>query len=441
MVKQPQALSILLKTKLESKLKNICVIGLGYIGLPTASMFAMRGFKVVGVDVNESIVATINKGDIHIEEPGLKTIVTAAIKSGNLRASTKPVESDVFILAVPTPFKDNKLPDMSYVENATRSIVPVIRKGNLVILESTSPAGTTRQLIANILKESKLNVEKDIYIAHCPERVLPGKILEELIGNDRVIGGINRESAEKAAELYRSFVTANIFITDSTTAELVKLVENTFRDVNIALANELACICEKLGVNVWEVISLANKHPRVKIHNPGPGVGGHCISVDPWFIVADFPDDAKLIKIARYRNDGIPYHVVEIIKNILDGVKNPKVAILGVSYKGNVDDTRESPSIEVIEELKKAQFYVNIYDPHVKHFQFELSGFEEVFRDADLVTILTDHNEFRYLDPEGVGNLMRKRIIFDTRNLINRDKWEKAGFETYLIGDGKKQPK
>lgn len=432
-------------------MQTICVLGLGYIGLPTASMFATHGYKVVGVDVNETIVATINKGDIHIEEPGLKTIVQAAINSGNLKANVKPVEADVFIIAVPTPFKEGKQPDMSYVESAARSIVPVLRKGNLVILESTSPAGTTTNLIASIFTKGGVNVEKDTFIAHCPERVLPGKILDELIRNDRVIGGINRESAEKAEQLYRSFVTGEIFLTDATTAELVKLVENTFRDVNIALANELALICEKLGVNVWEVITLANKHPRVSIHRPGPGVGGHCISVDPWFIVADFPEDAKLVKTARQRNDGMPRHVVETIAKILQGVQNPKIAILGVSYKGNVDDTRESPAIEIIEQLHKGFFgdepashdcvpgkcTVTIYDPHVKHFQFELSGFEEVFRNADLVVLLTDHNEFRYIDPDGVGNLVRHKKIFDTRNCISREKWQRAGFDVYFLGDGK----
>lgn len=425
-------------------MQTICVLGLGYIGLPTASMFATHGFRVVGVDVNESVVSTINRGRIHIEEPGLKTIVAAAINSGNLSASTKPVESDVFILAVPTPFKDGKIADMSYVEAAARAIVPVLKKGDLVILESTSPAGTTANLLVPVLEESGLDVKRDLYLAHCPERVLPGRILQELIANDRIIGGINAESAERAAELYRSFVTGNIYCTDATTAELAKLVENTYRDVNIALANELAVICEKLGVSVWDVIAFANKHPRVNLHSPGPGVGGHCISVDPWFIVADFPDDAKLVAGARQRNDSMPHHVLERVSKILASVVDPKIAILGVSYKGNVDDTRESPAIEIIEQLSgemrigkgagKAQ--ITIYDPHVKHFDHELSPFEDTFRNADLILVLTDHNEFRYLDPDGVGALVRRKWIFDTRNCMNRSKWQQAGFSTYLIGDG-----
>jgi UDP-N-acetyl-D-mannosaminuronic acid dehydrogenase len=426
-------------------MQTICALGLGYIGLPTASMFATHGFKVVGVDVNEAVVSTINRGQIHIEEPGLKTIVSAAINSGNLSASTKPVPADVFILAVPTPFKEGKKADMSYVENATRAIVPVVKKGNLVILESTSPPGTTANLVVPILKECGLDPATDIYVAHCPERVLPGRILEELIVNDRIIGGINAESAERAADLYRSFVTGNIFCTDATTAELSKLVENIYRDVNIALANELAVICEKLGVNAWEVITLANKHPRVDLHRPGPGVGGHCISVDPWFIVAGFPDDAKLIANARHRNDHMPQHVLQRVKKILADVKNPKIAVLGVSYKGNVDDTRESPSLEIIEQLSKGLFpkkgsgttEVTIYDPHVKQFDYELSAFEDTFRNADLILVLTDHNEFRYLDPDGVGALVRNKRILDTRNCTNREKWQRAGFTTYLIGDGR----
>ena len=426
------------------ELKTICVLGLGYIGLPTASMFAMHGNKVVGVDINESVVATINRGQIHIEEPGLKTIVSAAIHSGNLRASTKPVKADVFILAVPTPFREGKQADMSYVESAARAIVPHLRKGNLVILESTSPAGTTAKLILPILRESKLDVEKDLYVAHCPERVLPGRILEELIANDRIIGGINPESAEQAAALYRCFVTGSIYCTDATTAELSKLVENTYRDVNIALANELAVICEKLGVNVWDVITMANKHPRVNIHRPGPGVGGHCISVDPWFIVADFPEDAQIIATARRRNDTMPHHVLKKVQEILEGVENPRIAILGVAYKGNVDDTRESPAVEIIEQLLHGNALgkgvgrpkITIYDPHVKHFDHELSAFEDAFRGADLIILLTDHNEYRYLDPSSIGELVRTRRIFDTRNCLNREKWEKAGFATYLIGDG-----
>jgi len=418
---------------MEHDMKKICVIGLGYIGLPTASMFAINGYQVVGVDVNEAVVATLNKGNIHIEEPGLKTIVQAAMKSGNLKAQLKPDKADAFIIAVPTPFKDGRKPDLSYVESATHSIVPYLEKGNLIILESTSPPGTTSDLIAGILKESGFDIENDLYLAHCPERVLPGKILKELVDNDRIIGGINSASAEKAAALYKSFVGGDIHITNSTTAEMAKLVENTYRDINIALVNELAVICSKLGINVWEVIELANKHPRVHLHSPGPGVGGHCISVDPWFIVAGFPEEAKIITLARKINDAMPNYVIKNIKKILKGVQRPKIAALGIAYKGNVDDTRESPAVEIIDHLRK-KIDVKIYDPHVKHFKYEIANFEEAFKNADLILILTDHNEFRYLDPDAIGKLMRSRNIFDTRNCIDLDKWKKAGFKTHLLG-------
>jgi UDP-N-acetyl-D-mannosaminuronic acid dehydrogenase len=416
-------------------MEKICVIGLGYIGLPTASMFATNGYKVTGVDVNETIVSTINNGDIHIEEPGLKTVVQAAINSGNLRASLEPEEADAFIITVPTPLKDNKEPDLSCVENATRALTPFIQKGNLIILESTSPPGTTSGLIAGILEEKGFNVQKDLFLAYCPERVLPGRILRELIENDRIIGGINRISAEKAAVLYRSFVAGEIYLTDAMTAEMVKLTENTFRDVNIALVNEIGLICSKIGVNVWEVIELANRHPRVQLHKPGPGVGGHCISVDPWFIIFESPEDAGLIKLARETNDGMPVYVTKNVKKLLKGISNPKVAVLGAAYKGNVDDVRESPARKII-DLLRGELTVSIYDPYVKYFEYELSGFEETLTDADLILVLVDHDEFRYIDPMGAGKLMRTKKIFDTRNCINMDKWRKAGFMTFLLGSG-----
>ncbi len=414
---------------------KICVIGLGYIGLPTASMFATNGYRVLGVDINETVVRTINKGNIHIEEPGLKTIVQAAINSGKLKASLKPEEADVFIIATPTPFKENKKPDLSCVEAATHAITPLLQKGNLIIHESTSPPGTTTGLITGILKEKGFDLENDLYLAHCPERVLPGKVLKELIENDRIVGGINRASAEKAAKLYRSFVTGEIYFTDATTAEMAKLAENIYRDVNIALVNELALICSKIGINVWEVVELANKHPRVHLHNPGPGVGGHCISVDPWFIISAFPGQAKLTKLARKTNDNMPAHILLKVKDLLKKISVPKIAVLGVTYKGNIDDTRESPAVEIIDSLND-HFSLSIYDPHVKHFKYELSGFEETFSDADLILVLTAHNEFRYIDPDGVGKLMRNKAIFDTRNCMSRDKWENAGFKTFLLGCG-----
>lgn len=415
-------------------IKKICVLGLGYIGLPTASLFATQGFSVIGVDVDPNVVEVINRGGIHIKEPGLKTIVQAAINSGNMKAALKPELADVFIIAVPTPITEDKKADLSYVISAGESIVPYLKEGNLVVLESTSPPGTTADVLTPILERSGLKAGSQFFVAHCPERVIPGKMLKELIENSRVVGGINRRSSEMAKELYSSFVDGDIYLTDATTAEMIKLMENTFRDVNIALANELAIICKKLGLDAWEVLKLANLHPRVNIHNPGPGVGGHCISVDPWFIVDTLPNDTKLIKLCRKINDTMPLYVVDLILEQIKDIKNPKVAILGVSYKGNIDDTRESPAIEIIANLKKKNVNVGIYDPHVHDFDYELNDLENAFGDADCAVIIADHKEFGYLHPGQIGNLMRKKIIIDTRNCIDHNLWKKSGFQVVLLG-------
>ncbi|MGB5604928.1 MAG: UDP-N-acetyl-D-mannosamine dehydrogenase, partial [Gammaproteobacteria bacterium] len=290
--------------------KRICVVGLGYIGLPTASLLGTKGYSVYGVDTSQVVVDTINKGDIHIVEPDLDVLVKSAVLSGRLSAGLEPKAADIFILAVPTPFKDNNQPDLSFVEAATRMISPYVEAGNLVILESTSPVDTTNGVVAKILKEAGHDIARDIYIAHCPERVLPGRILTELVENDRIGGGINKISTEKAVEFYSTFVRGEVLATDSRTAEMAKLTENSFRDVNIAFANELSLICDQEGINVWELIALANRHPRVNILKPGPGVGGHCIAVDPWFIVARAPELARLIRTAREVNDFKPDWVV-----------------------------------------------------------------------------------------------------------------------------------
>ncbi|MBI1751180.1 MAG: nucleotide sugar dehydrogenase [Acidobacteria bacterium] len=413
---------------------DICVVGLGYIGLPTASVFASNGFRVQGVDISQRVVDIVNRGEIHIEEPGLKTVVQAAIHSGNLRASVTPVEANAFILAVPTPITEDKKADLSYVEASARAIVPYLRAGNLVILESTSPPRTTVDVLAPILAESGLTVGVDLFLAHSPERVLPGRILNELIENDRIIGGVTTESAERARDLYASFVAGEIILTDATTAEMVKLMENTYRDVNIALANELAVLCGKLGINAWDVIQFANHHPRVHLHNPGPGVGGHCISVDPWFLVERLPEDARLIAMARNINDGMPHRVAGLVRESLVGITNPKVTLLGVSYKGNVDDTRESPSLEVIADLKAQGIELGIYDPHVERFEHSLSGLEDAFRDSDCVLLMVDHNEFKLLDPGALGKLMRRRLLIDTRKLVDAGVWNAAGFVVQLLG-------
>lgn len=417
-------------------MQRICVLGMGYIGLPTASIFATHGFEVVGVDKNPNIIEILKQGNIHIDEPGLKTIVQAALGSGMLMPKLEPEEADVFIIAVPTPITPSKKADLSYVKEAAQEILPYLRNGNLVILESTSPPGTTVDFLVPILKKAKLKIGEELYVVHSPERVLPGRILKELIENDRVMGGVNQKSAILAKNLYESFVEGEIHLTDATTAELAKILENTYRDVNIALVNELATVCSDLAVDVWEAVKLANLHPRVNLHFPGPGVGGHCISVDPWFLVEKIPENAKLISQAREINDSMPAHVARIVKESLKDldIKTPKVSILGVSYKGNVGDTRESPAIAVIEELKKAGFRIAIYDPHVRDFGHELVSIEECFKGSDCVVILADHQEFKYLNPAELGRLMRHRNVIDTRNCLNLQQWSNQRFTTKLLG-------
>jgi len=416
-------------------MRKICVLGLGYIGLPTAAVLATHGYSVVGVDVKHSVVDTVNNGDIHIEEPGLHTLVQAAYKSGNLRAQSSPKAVDAFIIAVPTPLR-NKKADLTAVKAAVTSIVPVLKKDNLVILESTVPPTTTEELVAPILEQSGLKAGKDFYLAHCPERVLPGNILREIIDNDRIIGGINPASAEKAEKLYSTFVSGKIYLTTATTAELTKVMENTYRDVNIALANELSRICMKLGVNTWKVMDLANKHPRVSILHPGPGVGGHCLAVDPWFVAEKAPQESSLIRLSREINDSQPLFVVNMIEEATGGIPNPKVTVLGVAYKGNVDDTRESPAIAIIRSLEAKGYEVGVIDPHVKHFEHRISGMEEAFANSDCAILVADHDEFRTLIPEYIVKLMRTKQVIDTRRCLDLERWRAAGFEVHLLGSG-----
>lgn len=418
--------------------KKICVMGLGYIGLPTSAMFATHGCKVIGVDVNEKIVNALNKGEITIEEPYLDIMVQAAVRSGNLIADTKPHEADAFIIAVPTPVTKDKKADMSYVVAATETIVPYLRKGNMVILESTSPPGTVEELMLPILQKSGLKIGEELYVGHSPERVLPGKILWELVNNNRIIGGINRVSAEKIRDLYKIFVNGEIYLTDVRTAEMCKVVENTFRDVNIAFANELARICEKLGINVWEVIELANKHPRVNIHQPGPGVGGHCLAVDPWFIVEKAPEQAKIIELSRKTNDSMPQYVLDRIDEILKDVEGVKiVSILGITYKPNIDDLRESPVIELVELMdKRGDYKIRVYDPYVKIHKYQAKDLIEVAKGSDLLVLAVHHDCFKHLPLDEMAKVMRNRNIFDTRNFLNREEVENKGFKYRLLGNG-----
>jgi len=416
--------------------KKICIIGLGYIGLPTAAMFATHGHPIVGVDVKKEVVESLNQGKIIIEEPYLDIMVQAAVTSGNLRAQLTPEEADVFIISVPTPINEDKTADMTYVRLATESIVPYLKEGNIVILESTSPPGTVEGLMIPILKNSGLEIGTQLLVAHSPERVLPGKILVELVENNRIVGGINVASSEAVRDLYKTFVKGDIYLTDATTAEMCKLMENTFRDVNIALANELAKLCEKMGINAWDVIKFSNKHPRVNLHQPGPGVGGHCLAVDPWFIVEKEPELAKIIKLSRMTNDSMPYHVFQRSKNILSDITGKKkVIILGATYKPNIDDMRESPIMELVELFANdADFDVCIYDPHIASHEFICKNLEEAVSGGHLIILGVNHDEFAKIDFSKLKPLMAEANIFDTRNYFDRSTLTAAGFHSYLLG-------
>ncbi|PEP93435.1 UDP-N-acetyl-D-mannosamine dehydrogenase [Bacillus wiedmannii] len=411
--------------------KKICVMGLGYIGLPTASLLATKGFQVHGVDVNETAVEMINSGKVHIYEPDLDILVKAAVQSGKLKASLQPEEADIFILAVPTPFKDGHKPDLTYVEAAAKTIAPVIKNGDIIILESTSPIGTTEKVAEWILEErSDLATSEEmhndkgrIYVAHCPERVLPGHILKELVENDRIIGGLDKESTKRTVEFYKQFVKGKILDTNARTAEMAKLTENSFRDVNIAFANELSLICDKLNINVWELISLANRHPRVNILQPGPGVGGHCIAVDPWFIVDAAPEEAKLIHTARNVNDYKPTYVVEKVKEKADRFKNPVIACLGLSFKANIDDLRESPAVDIVNHLAESKVgNIKVVEPHIsilpkalEEKNVSLTTLEWAVEEADIILLLVDHDVFSILGE----NKLQEKILIDTRGFFN----------------------
>ncbi len=411
--------------------KKVCVLGIGYIGLPTSAMFASHGVETYGVDLNEEVVENLKQGKIIIEEEGLPELVKEVVDSGMLKCGTKPIESDVYIIAVPTPVNKDKSAGMQYVESATRSILPLIKKGDLVILESTSPPRTVADIIVPILKESGLDIGNDVYVSHSPERVIPGQILYELVNNSRIVGGITEKSSLETKALYETFVKGEIFITDATTAEMCKLMENTYRDVNIALANELAKVCEKIGVNAFDVINFANKHPRVNIHSPGPGVGGHCIAVDPWFIIEKAQKETVLMKNSRDINDTMPLYVANMAENILNGKK--KVTVLGVTYKPDVDDMRESPIVTLVKHLEDKNCEVSIVDPHVTKYNVDL--YEKV-SGQDLLILAVNHKEFKDIDFEKVYDLMNSKNILDTRNFLDGKTLRKIGFNYELLGDG-----
>jgi UDP-N-acetyl-D-mannosaminuronic acid dehydrogenase len=397
--------------------ETISIIGLGYIGLPTATLFASRKKKVIGVDINPHVVDTINQGKIHIVEPELDMLVHSAVTEGFLRATTQPEPADAFLIAVPTPFTDGHKPDLSYIEAAAKAIAPVLARGNLVILESTSPVGTTEKL-ANWLAEARPDLSfpqqagegADIQIAYCPERVLPGKVVHELVANDRVIGGLTHKASEMASALYKTFVEGELALTNARTAEMCKLTENSFRDVNIAFANELSMICDKLGIDVWELIALANRHPRVNILQPGCGVGGHCIAVDPWFIVDTTPNEARLIRTAREVNDHKPKWVLEKVKAAIADVlakkagstmADIKVACLGLAFKPDIDDLRESPAVEIAQHIAQLGCQVLAVEPNIevlpgklKTVILSLNSLNDALMVADVVCVLVKHKPF-----------------------------------------------
>ena len=396
---------------------TVSVIGLGYIGLPTAAAFAAARKRVIGVDVAASVVDTINRGEIHIVEPDLDVAVREAVAGGHLRASLKPEHADAYLIAVPTPFKGDHQPDLAYIEAAAKALAPVLEKGDLVVLESTSPVGATEQL-AQWLADARPDLSfpqqageaADVNVAHCPERVLPGQVMRELIENDRVIGGMTPRCSQRAAELYKSFVRGQCIVTNARTAEMCKLTENAFRDVNIAFANELSMICDKLGINVWELVGLANRHPRVNILQPGPGVGGHCIAVDPWFIVDSAPDQARLIRTAREVNNGKPGWVMDKIDAAIAEAKaagkqdkDLKIAVFGLAFKPDIDDLRESPALGIAVELaQRHPGPVLAVEPHIQALPGKLSSPNVVLsdlstasREADIAVLLVDHKPFK----------------------------------------------
>ena len=407
---------------------KVCVVGLGYIGLPTAAFIASKGVKVVGIDVNERFVKLINEGKVPFFEPGFEELLAKVVGEGNLVAQAEQVEADAYIVCVPTPFQDNHQVDTKYIRAASEALAPHLRPGALVVLESTSPPGTTEDMAKHLIElrpDLSLNDEDDnaIFVAHCPERVLPGQIMEEMENNDRVIGGLTPKGTELARDLYATFCTAELLMTNATTAEMAKLTENSFRDVNIAFANELSLICDRLGIDVWELIELANHHPRVNILQPGPGVGGHCIAVDPWFIVSAAPEEAKLIKLARDVNDGKPEWVIEQVVKALEGQEKPVVAALGIAFKNDIDDLRESPSLEIVKRLgvDNPEFDIRVVEPNVDELPPVLSNIsnltkqdtKEAIAAADVVLLLVNHKEFVNLDQ----SVLEGKTVIDTKGI------------------------
>lgn len=411
---------------------KLTTIGLGYIGLPTSIMFAKHGVDVVGVDIKQEAVDKLNDGQIHIEEPGLQEALEEVLASGKFKASTIPEQADAYIIAVPTPNNndEHKSCDISIVMSGVESIIPLLKRGDTVIVESTIAPRTMDDHVKPYLESKGFIIGEDIYLVHCPERVLPGQIMHELVYNNRIIGGITPACVEAGKRVYGTFVKGEMIETQAKTAEMSKLMENTYRDVNIALANELSKICNDLEINVNDVIEMANKHPRVNLHTPGPGVGGHCLAVDPYFIIAEAPEHALLIKLARDINVSMPEYVVHHTKDILSRIGGNKVTVFGLTYKGDVDDIRESPAFDIYEMLMASQYEVVAYDPHVKQ-EFVEKDMGTAVKDSDLVLILSDHSEFKQLT-DGDFDGMRNRYILDTKNVVKtKDEFKEVKYYNF----------
>lgn len=420
---------------------KVSVLGLGYIGLPTAAMLAIGGHTVAGYDVSARVRTGLRRNAEHVADPEVRKLVSDALATGRLTVADAIEPADAFIICVPTPNAPDGRPDLSYVHDATLAIAPLLRKGDLVILESTVPPGTMDRIVVNALRERGVSAD-DMLLAHCPERVIPGAIVRELKENSRIVGGRTPKAARAARDLYASFVEADMFETDATTAELVKVIENTFRDVNIALANELALLCEELGIDAWEAIALANKHPRVNILQPGPGVGGHCIPIDPHFLADANPFLTELIQTARRVNARMPNHVVRRIRELVPSAEGAergevasKIALLGASYKANVDDSRESPTEKIDELLREHGFATSIYDPIASGFTRPLApSLEDALDGAGALVLIVDHDVFRPIDPKMVATHMRGRVVVDARNVFEPGAWKAAGFDLHTLG-------
>ncbi|AVH46191.1 nucleotide sugar dehydrogenase [Staphylococcus haemolyticus] len=397
---------------------KLTVVGLGYIGLPTSIMFAKHGVDVLGVDINQKTIDSLQSGKVNIEEPGLQEVFEEVLEAGKLKVSTQPDEADAFIISVPTPNNDDEYEscDISIVLSAVNSVLPHLKKGDTIIVESTIAPRTMDDHVKPLIEEKGFTIGEDVYLVHCPERVLPGKILEELVYNNRIIGGVTPNCVEAGKRIYSTFVQGEMIETNARTAEMSKLMENTYRDLNIALANEITKISNNLDINVLDVIEMANKHPRVNIHSPGPGVGGHCLAVDPYFIIAKDPEHSPLIQTGRKVNRSMPEYVVENVKRILSDVEDAKVSVFGLTYKGDVDDIRESPAFDIYKLLQEESLEVTAYDPHVE-LDFVEKDIKKATENASLVLILSDHSEFKLFKDSDFAN-MKNKIIFDTKNVV-----------------------